>query len=128
MSNIHRETIGQRWIKRIYSDKNQDLIKVTSTEEKMKIDNLQDSGYSTNKTTDKITENLISNKKSDVFEYCKDETTDKIHDNDIEKEEEIPCGRRKRKLNIIKAKETVTKSSLLKELFYQIKMMIKESL
>ena len=117
MSNNHRETIGQRWSKRIYNDKNKDLTKITSTEERLKIDILQDSGYSTNETTDKITENLVTNKKSDVFKCWKDGTNDKVHDNDTENENKLLHETRKRKINIKKGKETITKSSLLKELF-----------
>ena len=117
MSKNHRETIGQRWIKRIYNDKNKDQTKLTSTEERLKIDILQESGYSTNETTDKITEDIVTNNKTDVFKCWKDGINDKVQDNATENENEVLHETRKRKINLKKGNENITKKSLLQELF-----------
>ena len=79
------------------SNRNKDQIKVTSTEDKTKIDQIQNFGYSTDETTDEIKEKLIINRKSGISESYKDTTTKNIHDNSEKKEKELRHETKKQK-------------------------------
>ena len=117
MSKNHRETIGQRWIKSIYTDKNKEQTESTSKEDKLKIDVEQDNGDYTDETTDRTIEDIFHNNSTDVCKCWKNEINDKVQDNATENENKIIHDTRKRKINLNKENENITKKSLLQEIF-----------